>query len=92
LVGPSGGHCLPLAPLSRYRRLVVLEPDPLARRILQLRLAPTRLEVEHRDVLLAPLLSGGVGLDTVLERRPRASVLFCNLLGQVQIELADEHR
>jgi hypothetical protein len=90
LVGPSGGHCLPLAQLSRYRRLVALEPDPLARRILQLRVAPARLEVEHRDFLLAPLLSGARGLDTVLERRPRASVLFCNLLGQVQIELADE--
>ena len=90
MVGPSGGHCLPLAQLSRYRRVVALEPDPLARRILQLRLAPARLEVEHRDVLLAPLLSGGRGLDAVLERRPRASLLFCNLLGQVQIDLADE--
>jgi hypothetical protein len=92
LVGPSGGHCLPLTQLSRCRRLVALEPDALGRLILQLRVAPARLEVEHRDLLLAPLLSGARGLDTVLERRPRASVLFCNLLGQVQIELADEQQ
>lgn len=90
LIGPSGGHCLPLPLLSRYRRLTVLEPDPLARRILQLRLAPARLVVEHRDLLLAPLLSGARGLDALLERRPRASLLFCNLLGQVQIDLVDD--
>lgn len=92
LVGPSGGYCLPLAQLSRYRRLVALEPDPLARRILQLRLSPARLAVEHRDFLLEPLLSGGRGLDTVLEGRPRASVLFCNLLGQLPIDLAEEQQ
>jgi len=92
LVGPSGGHCLPLAQLSRPRRLVALEPDPLAWRILRLRLAPKRVEVEHRDTLLAPLLSGACGLDAVLERRPRAAVLFCNLLGQVQIDLPDEQQ
>jgi hypothetical protein len=55
-------------------------------------LAPARLEVEHRDLLLAPLLSGARGLDALLDRRPRASVLFCNLLGQVQIDLADEQQ
>jgi hypothetical protein len=90
LVGPSGGHCLPLAHLSRFGRLLVLEPDPLARRILALRLPRSRLEVEHRDLLLQPLLSGGSGLDTVLRQRPRASVLFCNLLGQLHFGLSDD--
>lgn len=31
LVGPSGGHCLPEVVLRRFERIVVLEPDPLAR-------------------------------------------------------------
>jgi hypothetical protein len=92
LVGPSGGHCLPLAQLAGFRRLVALEPDPLARRILQARVSPARLEFEHRDLLLEPLLSDGVGLDALLERRPQASVLFCNLLGQVQIGLSEEEQ
>src|SRR5215216_4794788 len=30
LVGPSAGHCLPLERLARFRRLLVLEPDPVA--------------------------------------------------------------
>jgi hypothetical protein len=92
LVGPSGGHCLPLELLARHRRLVALEPDPLARFVLQTRLAPAQLELEHRDLLLHPLLSGARGLDALLERRPHAAVLFCNLLGQLQIDLADEQQ
>lgn len=92
LVGPSAGHCLPLARLGRFGRLVVLEPDPLARRLLQLRLPDAGFVFEHRDYLLAPLLQGGPGLDGVLARRPRASVLFCNLLGQLHWELPEKEQ
>lgn len=91
-MGPSGGHCLPLEHLRRFARLIVLEPDPLARSILQARLPGVRFELEHRDLLLEPLLSGAPGLDAVLQRRPHCSLLFCNLLGQVQLELPDEQR
>lgn len=92
LVGPSAGHCLPLEQLARFRRLYVLEPDPLARLLLRSRIRGPELHFEHRDLLVAPLLSGRVGLDTFLERRPNASVLFCDLLGQVQLELDDEQQ
>jgi hypothetical protein len=92
LVGPSGGHCLPLAHLSRFGRVLVLEPDPLARRLLAWRLPGARLVFEHRDLLVQPLLSGGAGLDALLERRPRAAVLFCNLLGQLHFGLGDEEQ
>lgn len=89
LVGPSAGHCLPVALLQRFERLTVVEPDPLARMLLQRRLG-VQLETERRDLLVAPLLSGRVGLEAVLERRPRASVLFCNLLGQLHFALSDD--
>jgi hypothetical protein len=90
VVGPNAGYCLPLEHLARFRKLVVLEPEGLARWLLRQRLPHARLEVEHRDLLLGPLLVGGPGLDTVLQRRPRAAVLFCNLLGQLHWELGDE--
>src|SRR5882724_8736674 len=49
LVGPSAGHCLPLSQLARFRRLLVLEPDPLARRLLLPELGRhPRVEVEAR--------------------------------------------
>jgi hypothetical protein len=92
LVGPSAGHCLPLEQLGRFRRVLVLEPDPLARWLLRRRLPRVRLELEHRDSLLGPLLNGGPGLDALLARRPRASVLFCNLLGQLHWDLPDEQQ
>ena len=92
LVGPSAGHCLPLTQLDRFARVDILEPDPLARRWLATRLPHARVEVERRDLLVEPLLSGRSGLRELLARRPRASVLFCDLLGQVQLELIEERQ
>lgn len=89
LLGPSAGHCLPEAWLKTYPRVTVIEPDPLARALLRLRLS-ARVEVEHRDLLLAPLLSGRTTLAAVLERRPHATVLFCNMLGQLHFTLSDD--
>jgi hypothetical protein len=92
LVGPSAGHCLPLERLARFRRLLVLEPDPVARWLLRRRLAGVAVEVETRDLLLQPLLAGEPGLAALLEQRPRADVLFCNVLGQLQLALSDEQQ
>jgi hypothetical protein len=92
LVGPSAGHCLPLAELSRFGRITVLEPDPIARSLLARRLRPAHIELESRDLLLAPLLSGSAGLDALLKQRPAASLLFCNLLGQLRFGLSDEQQ
>lgn len=90
LVGPSAGHCLPLRELSRFERILVLEPDPLARRLLARKLAPAELELEGFDRLVGPLLSGHAGLDSLLATRPSASLLFCNVLGQLKFELTGE--
>ena len=90
LVGPSAGHCLPLEQLARFERIFVLEPDPVARRLLAARLRRAKLHFEPRDLLLDPLLAGKVGLDAVLDRHPRASLLFCNLLGQLLCDLSDD--
>lgn len=92
LVGPSAGHCLPLGQLRGLARVLVLEPDPLARFWLRQVLPPVRVELESRDLLLWPLLSGRPGLDALLERRPSAAVLFCNVLGQLHFGLTDEEQ
>ena len=96
LVGPSAGHCLPLDLLAQYRRVLVLEPELLARWLLRRRLlarSPAlRFESEARDQLLRPLLEGLPGLEQALERRPRAAVLFCNVLGQLHFGLQEEQQ
>jgi hypothetical protein len=92
LVGPSAGHCLPLGHLRRFERLLVLEPDALARALLRRRLRAERLELRTKDELVEPLLSGHPGLSELLSERPRSAVLFCNLLGQVTLALSDERQ
>lgn len=92
LVGPSAGHCLPLARLARFRHLLVLEPDPLARWLLLRRMARRDVEVETRDLLVEPLLKREPGLGTLLTERPHAAVLFCNVLGQLQFSLSEQQQ
>jgi hypothetical protein len=96
LVGPSAGHCLPLEQLASFRRVLVLDPDPLARWLLARRLrsrnAKLIVEEEARDVLLTPLLTDAPGLEQVLERRPHAALLFCNVLGQLHFGLSEEQQ
>lgn len=89
LVGPSAGHCLPLEHLRRFSRLTVLEPDPVARFLLLHGLGRRNVDVAARDLLVAPLVVGGSGLAQLLDARLHASVLFCNVLGQLQFGLSD---
>lgn len=92
LVGPSAGHCLPLEHLARFERLLLLEPDGLARVLIRRRLGARRVVHRRDDLLVSPLLRGAPGLDDLLRDRPRAAVLFCNLLGQLQFGLSnDQH-
>jgi hypothetical protein len=89
LIGPSAGHCLPLERFRSLERVLVLEPDPVARWMLARRLAHCRVAVESRDVLVEPLLRGQQGLSPLLERWPSAPVLFCNVLGQLHFALSE---
>lgn len=92
LVGPSAGHCLPDSVLRRFEQVLVLEPDPVARWLLGRRLTHAQIEIEARDLLVEPLLRSGEGLGELLRARPRASVLFCNLLGQLHFALSEEQQ
>jgi hypothetical protein len=78
LVGPSGGYTLPLEFLSRFRRVTVLEPDPLARFILRRRFPTIPFHFEFLDCLALP-----EGPATLARAHPHAAILFANLLGQV---------
>jgi hypothetical protein len=92
LVGPSAGHCLPELVVKRFARVLALEPDPVARFLLRRRLKGVRLDTEARDFLVEPLLANAPGLDQLLQARPGASVLFCNVLGQLSFGLSDEQQ
>jgi hypothetical protein len=85
LVGPSAAYCMDDTFFARWSELTVLEPDPLARFLLERRLHRLGVAVRFivEDELLAPLLDGRPGLDARLHEAPGASVLFANILGQL---------
>lgn len=93
LVGPSAGHCISDAFLRRFTDLTVLEPDPIAGFLLAQRLKklnqPT-LRIERGDQLVRPLLDGTRGLPELLDAKPGACVVFCNLLGQTRFLMTDD--
>lgn len=78
LVGPSGGYALERSFLSRWRRITVLEPDPLARGLLRRRFAQLPIRFLSLDALALPH-----GPAALAAQFPDAALLFCNVLGQI---------
>ena len=92
LVGPSAAYCVPDHFLARFTSVVALEPDALARWMLARRLrrlGVPALELVSEDLLVAPLVDGRPGLDSLLDASPDRAVLFCNVLGQVRFLLPE---
>ncbi len=78
LVGPSGGYALTSQFLERFAPITVLEPDPLARRILARRFP------EHAFAWRSgERLARAGGFRWLADSHPDAAFLFCNLLGQL---------
>ena len=91
LVGPSAGYCLRDRFLARFRDVLVLEPDPVARWLLARRLAGMpRVHTRADDLLVGGLLDAGRDLADLLDAEPARAVLFCNVLGQVPFLLPDD--
>ena len=87
LVGPSAGYTFPDAFLGRYSAITVLEPDPIAGRLLCRRLRAlgvVSVRLESVDRLIKPLLNGGDGLAELLRADPGACLIFGNVLGQAR--------
>lgn len=78
IVGPNAGYALPAGFLSRFERIVALEPDPLARWLLARRPDAERLRFDTLDCLATP-----DGLAHLAKRYPAAAILFSNVLGQL---------
>ena len=94
LVGPSAGYNLPMGLLSKFKTLVVLEVDPVARILFHQRLKSAsrahgkKVASVHflKDDLL--IESQGQKFAQLLSLYPNRPVLFCNILGQLSL-LAD---
>lgn len=86
LLGPSGGYALAADFLAGFSRITVLEPDPLARRLLRYRFPAIPFEFA-----VAAWLPGPDGFHQLAQRYPDAAFLFCNLLGQTLVGEGEDH-
>ena len=77
LVGPSAGYALDAAFLARFARIVVLEPDRLARALLRRRFPDAALLAADVDAFALPH-----GPAALARAWPEAAILFCNVIGQ----------
>jgi hypothetical protein len=93
LVGPSAGYNLQPFLFERFERVIVLEPDPIARWLFQRRLARTPLEPRPRLELIGSdhLVWHPERLAPLLEAAAPCAILFSNVLGQL-VALVDEEK
>jgi hypothetical protein len=79
LIGPSGGYSLPKEWLARFKRILAFEPDPVARKIFEVR-NRIRPEWIKKPFDFQELHSGNIHFEE------DSAILFCNLLGQFHFE------
>ncbi|MGC4094298.1 MAG: hypothetical protein QM756_41595 [Polyangiaceae bacterium] len=88
LVGPSAGYNLQPFLFERFRRVIALEPDPVARYLFKRRLAKAPLDERPALEMLAEdhLLASPERLGRLLDEH-QACVLFSNVIGQLAVLL-----
>jgi hypothetical protein len=88
LIGPSAGWCLPLAYLREFKSIRAYDPDPLALWFLKRRLKHPSLKVQVQDAIGIRTDPVGAPLRPIIEesKRDGASILFCNLWGQLYLD------
>ena len=88
LIGSSAGWCLPLDFLREFRSIAAYDPDPFALWLLKRRLNHPGLRTHTQDALGIRNLPPAGPLRQILEdpAHQGASILFCNLWGQLHFE------
>lgn len=93
IFGASGGYTLPLEFLKRFEKIVVVEPDPIAKLIFIRRFRGIKNIAWIHDPKILPWFAAspgdGTALVKLLKRHQPSAVLFANLLGQVPLLTKD---
>ncbi len=93
VVGPSGGHTLPISELGHFREIIALDIDPLAgwvfriRHLELLRQRRQKLIWRRKDVFFNSHGEwDGSFLKSFLSAHPQHAILFANVLGQLGLQ------
>ncbi len=91
IIGAGGGYFLAPDFLRRFKSILAVDPDPLARLIFLRRFSSFRQNIiwDTNDYFLSGDIAGH-SLQDLLNRKPGAAVLFSNFLGQIPFLLEDE--
>jgi len=84
LIGPSGGYTLPSAWLRGFRQVHAFDVDPLAPWFFSLR--HKGVQFHRQDMFWVDSKLSLVPLQNLLAAYPKATVLICNILGQLPLE------
>ena len=88
LIGPSGGYSLSDEFLGRFTKIDAYDLDPLAHFFFRGRHPHARVRFHRRDVFSHNNRINLSPLREVLAGHPAAAILFCNVLGQLPLEIA----
>ena len=86
LIGPSAGYTLPSPWICRFSSILAYDLDPLAPWLFSRRHNLAQIEFKRQDLFWEKGELSMQALDEILIAHPRATVLFCNVLGQIPLE------
>lgn len=93
IFGSSGGWTIPKDFVSRFKKVIVVEPDPIARKIFSFRFRSKTKLIFNADYQILPWFqnlddqAAGSNFQSFLDGEPEAAILFSNILGQIPILL-----
>ncbi len=86
LIGPSGGYTLPVNWLRSFRQIFAYDTDPLVPWLFPKRHPYARVKFIRSDVFWKSGRLSLSPLKKILSDHPKASIAFCNVLGQLPLE------
>jgi len=86
LIGPSAAYCVDSAFFSSYESIKAIDVDPLAALFFKLRHRPVSVKFHLQNLFI----NDERPFQNLLEQNPNASVLFCNILGQLPLIFAEQ--
>lgn len=85
LVGPSAAYTFPVSFFSAYKKIYILEVDPLARLVLRKKLKTRDAVFITKNLFAEQEILGTASFANFINAKSNAAIMFCNFVGQIGI-------